>query len=220
MITGANRGLGEAIAARLHELGHHVLLAGRDGAAAAAVAERLGDDAEAITLDVTDPASVAQVRDKLREVDILVNNAGVLETAGHTPSGVPIDLVQREIDVNTLGSWRVSQACLPGMVARGWGRIVMVSSGTATYTYGLFAGTPGYTVSKVALNAVTSLLAQETEGTGVAVNAVNPGLVRTRMRPDAERTPDEAAADIAWVATHPDGGPSGVFFSRRKVIGW
>jgi NAD(P)-dependent dehydrogenase (short-subunit alcohol dehydrogenase family) len=220
LVTGANRGLGRAVATCLRKQGCRVVVAARDAGEAAAVAAELGVGVVPAALDVTDPRAVSRLAADLSVVDILVNNAGVLESAGMTPMDVDLSTVEREIQVNTLGSWRVTQAFVPGMVARGWGRVVMVSSGTSTFTHGLFGGTPGYTVSKVGLNAVTALLAAETEGTGVQVNAVNPGLVRTRMRPDAERLPEEAAEDIAWVATAPDGSPSGVLFSRRKIIGW
>ncbi|MET7622640.1 SDR family NAD(P)-dependent oxidoreductase [Streptomyces sp. NPDC005408] len=87
-------------------------------------------------------------------------------------------------------------------------------------TNGLFPQAPAYSASKAGLNAVTVLLAKETAGTGVLVNAVNPGLVRTRMRPEAERSPEDAAEDIVYAATLPEDGPSGVFFRSGAVDGW
>jgi NAD(P)-dependent dehydrogenase (short-subunit alcohol dehydrogenase family) len=78
---------------------------------------------------------------------------------------------------------------------------------------------PAYSASKVALNAITVLLAQATRGTGVLVNAVSPGRVRTRMLPDAERTPQEAALGVAQVALLPD-APTGVFFRDGHIIPW
>jgi NAD(P)-dependent dehydrogenase (short-subunit alcohol dehydrogenase family) len=220
LVTGANRGLGRAVGAGLHAAGHRIVLAARDAAAAAAVAAEMGGRALGVALDVTQEHSVRDARQRIGDVDILVNNAGVLLDAGRTPSTVPLGLVEQELAVNTLGAWRVSQAFLPGMIARGWGRIVMVSSGTGAFSNGLYPGAPGYSVSKAALNAVTVLLAREAYGTGVLVNAVNPGLVRTRMRPDAERSPEEAAADVVWAATLPDDGPTGSFLRSRHPIDW
>ncbi|MFI6820012.1 SDR family NAD(P)-dependent oxidoreductase [Micromonospora sp. NPDC050187] len=225
LVTGATGGLGAAVAARLGELGHRVVLAGRDGDAAAAIAKDLAERTDATTdwvgLDVTDPASVDAARDAVGAVDILVNSAGVLVDAGHAAATVPLELVEQTLAVNTLGAWRVSQAFLPGMIERRWGRIVNISSGTASFTHGIFGAAPAYSLSKVALNALTVLLAGSAKDSGVLVNAVNPGRVRTRMQPTAQRTPDEAAEGIVWAATLPDDGPSGCFLrGDREVMGW
>jgi NAD(P)-dependent dehydrogenase (short-subunit alcohol dehydrogenase family) len=218
LVTGANRGLGRAVAAALRAAGWQVVVAARDGAEAEAVAAELG--ARAVSLDTTDPDSVKRAHEAVGPVDSLVNNAGVLLDAGSDPLSVSLELVEQTIAVNLLGSWRVTQEFLPDMVSRGWGRVVMVSSGTATFHNGLFAGAPGYSVSKVALNGLTTMLAAQTAGTGVLVNAVNPGMTRTRMMPRAQREPEEAAVDIVYAATLPDGGPSGVFLRGGNEIPW
>jgi NAD(P)-dependent dehydrogenase (short-subunit alcohol dehydrogenase family) len=220
LVTGASRGLGTAICARLHELGLEVVVSARAEWDARRVAAALGEGARGVALDVAEQDSVVRARDRVGDVDVLVNNAGVLLDQGTCPSTVPLELIERQFAVNTLGAWRVSQAFLPAMVAQGWGRIVMVSSGTGAFSNGLFTGASGYSVSKVALNALTVLLAQETQGTGVLVNAVNPGLVRTRMSPHAEQAPEDVAIDIAWAATLPDDGPTGTFLRRRRAIDW
>ncbi|MGK5637071.1 SDR family NAD(P)-dependent oxidoreductase [Streptomyces sp. URMC 126] len=219
LVTGANRGLGLAVATELAARGHRVLFAARDEAAAKRAAARAAGDTAALALDVTDPDAVRAAAAR-RSVDILVNNAGVLLDWGSAPAVADLDLVRRSLDVNLLGAWRVTQAFLPGMVERGWGRVVNVSSGAASFAYGPAPECPGYTASKVALNALTTMLAREVEGTGVLVNAVNPGLVRTRMQPQAEQTPEEAARHVADAATLPDGGPCGVFLRRDAVIDW
>ncbi|MFC4533206.1 SDR family NAD(P)-dependent oxidoreductase [Sphaerisporangium dianthi] len=216
LVTGAARGLGRAVAALLAEQGHRVVVGARDERAAGTTARAIGHDAQAVRLDVTDDASVAEALDRVGGVDILVNNAGVLldgSTAEH-------EAAARTLAVNTLGSWRVSLAFLPGMVERGWGRVVMVSSGTASFTGGLHAGTPAYTVSKVALNALTVVLAERLRGTGVLVNAVNPGMVRTRMMPRATTSPEEAAPGVVSAATLPDDGPTGAFLRSGRGIPW
>ena len=220
LVTGANRGLGRAVATRLSETGHRVVVAARSAADASRAAASLPGPAVGVALDVTDPSGVRAVRDRIGPVDILVNNAGVLLSAGQRPSTVSLDAVRGELETNTLGSWRVSQAFLPDMVAAGWGRVVMVSSGAGSFAHGVFAGTPGYSLSKAALNALTVLLATETRDTGVLVNAVNPGRVRTRMMPAATTTPEDAAADVVWAATLADDGPTGTLLRGRRPVAW
>ena len=82
-------------------------------------------------------------------------------------------------------------------------------------------GWPGYRLSKVALNALTCILADELSGTNILVNSVCPGWVKTDMGGDeADLTPEESAGPIAWLALLLDGGPTGRFFRDRKEIGW
>jgi NAD(P)-dependent dehydrogenase (short-subunit alcohol dehydrogenase family) len=220
LVTGANRGLGLAVVHRLHELGWHVVVAARDPGEAATVAAELGARARAVGLDTTDPDSVKRAADAVGPVDALVNNAGVLLDGGTDPLTTPLELVEATLAVNLLGAWRVSQAFVPAMVEHRWGRVVMVSSGTATFHNGLFAGAPGYSISKVALNGLTTMLAAQTRGTGVLVNAVNPGMTRTRMMPRATREPEEAAEDIAYAVTLPDTGPTGTLLRGTTPIPW
>jgi NAD(P)-dependent dehydrogenase (short-subunit alcohol dehydrogenase family) len=219
LVTGANRGLGRAVAERLGALGIRVVVSARDGSAAA-VAAGLGGRARAVTLDVTSDASVAAAAAEVGEVDILVNNAGVLLDGGYDPLSVPPELVQRTLAVNLLGTWRVTQAFLPGMVKRGWGRVVILSSGTSTFRNGLFAGAPAYSVSKLALNGLTTMLAAQVRDSGVLVNAVNPGMVRTRMMPRATVEPAEAAAGVVAAAMLPDDGPHGRLLRSGTPVEW
>ncbi|WP_410567172.1 SDR family NAD(P)-dependent oxidoreductase [Amycolatopsis sp. cmx-4-61] len=215
LVTGAGRGIGLAVCRHLADAGFEVVASARR----LADAEAAGTG-RAVRLDVTDAGSVAAALEQAGPVDILVNNAGVLLDAGAPPESVPPELVAETVAVNALGALRVSQAVLPGMFDRGWGRIVMVSSGTGAFSHGLFTGAPAYALSKTALNAVTVLLANSARGRGVLVNAVNPGRVRTRMMPEADGDPAAAAADIAWAATLPDDGPTGTFFRSREPIDW
>ncbi|MFF3323756.1 SDR family NAD(P)-dependent oxidoreductase [Streptomyces sp. NPDC002889] len=220
LVTGGNRGLGLAVAALLHAQGHRVVVAAREEEAARKTAASLGEGALGVALDITDADSVARAVDSTGPVDILVNNAGVQLDWGKAPSAIGLELVERTLQVNLLGSWRVAQAYVPLMVRAGWGRVVNVSSGTGTFTIGIAPQCPAYSVSKASLNALTVMLARETEGSGVLVNAVNPGLVRTRMRPEAEQSPEAAAEAVAHAANLPDDGPSGVLFRRDAVVGW
>lgn len=117
------------------------------------------------------------------------------------------------------GAWSAAQAFAPPMRARGWGRIVNVSSGAGSLA-GMGKGEPGYGASKAALNAVTRLLAAELAGTGVLVNSVCPGWVATDMGGSGGRPVRDGAASVAWAALLPDDAPSGGFFRDGKPIPW
>ncbi|MEV0625217.1 SDR family NAD(P)-dependent oxidoreductase [Nonomuraea wenchangensis] len=224
LITGANRGIGRAVAEELHRRGLRVIVtarSARDAATAAReISEGMGGEVVGEALDVTDAGGVRDAARRIGAVDVLVSNAGVLLDAGTDPLTVPLDVVERTLAVNLLGAWRVAQAFVPGMVSRGWGRVVFVSSGIGTFSIGLAAGTPAYSVSKVALNGLTTMLAARTAADGVLVNAVNPGQTRTRMMPTAPRTAAEAALDVAHAATLPDDGPTGTLLRGTRPVPW
>jgi len=224
LITGANRGMGLAITRQLAELGYSVLLGSRDlraGQDAAKSLRRPELDIESVHMDLADPvavdASLSDIHKSGRHIDALVNNAGVLHER-------PIlELTDAEIGdsiaVHLTGPLRLIRALAPGMVVRGYGRIVNVSSDWGSFAEGL--GGPGlYGVTKAALNALTVRLAKELPSF-VKVNAMCPGWVRTRMGGEgAMRTPDEGADTAVWLATLPDDGPTGGFFRDRKPIRW
>ena len=224
LVTGGNRGIGQAVVRKLAELGHSVLLGSRDSKAGEAAAEplrRAGLDVVPLQLDLAAAASVdAAVKEMAksgRSVDVLVNNAGVLH---EKPL---LDLTDAEVAesvaVHVTGPLRLVRSLAPGMAARGYGRIVNVSSGWGSFAEGL--GGPGaYGVTKAALNALTVRLSKELPAS-LKVNAMCPGWVRTRMGgPGAERSPDEGADTAVWLATLPDDGPTGGFFRDRKPIEW
>lgn len=220
LVTGANRGIGHAVAAELHARGLRVVLTARDKREAVRAGTEISPELRTEVLDVTDMESVSAAAKRIGPVDVLVCNAGVLLDGGTDPLSTPLDLVEKTLSVNLLGGWRVAQAFVPAMVRNGWGRVVFVSSGTATFSNGLFTGSPGYSVSKTAVNGLTTMLAQQTSGSGVLVNAVNPGMTRTRMMPHATREPQDAAVEIADVATLPDTGPSGAFLRGDRRLPW
>jgi NAD(P)-dependent dehydrogenase (short-subunit alcohol dehydrogenase family) len=224
LVTGANRGIGFAIATGLAAAGHDVAVCARHLADADSAAERIGHGAFGVALDVTDPPGVALAVDQViahtGRLDVVVNNAG-----GHYDDGVAAaemtddDLIDA-LDINTVGPWRVIRAALPHLRAAGWGRIVNVSSRSGTFS-ATWATAPGYAVSKAALNMLTLQLASDLNDTGILVNACCPGWVRTRMGgEDAERSVEEGADTPIWLATLPDDGPSGFLFGDRVVIDW
>lgn len=180
LVTGANRGIGAAIAQALSAGGARVTLMVRDAAAGEAVAAGLPTPHTVVVADVTDRAATqaacAEAAERLGAVDILVNNAGVAGSAPFMKSGP--DLFERMIAVHLYGAVHATQAVLPGMLERGRGHIVNVAS-----TAGL-QGAPyvtAYTAAKHALVGLTRALALEVEAKGVAVCAVCPGYTDTDL---------------------------------------
>jgi NAD(P)-dependent dehydrogenase (short-subunit alcohol dehydrogenase family) len=224
LVTGANRGIGLAIARRLAELGHSVLIGSRDpgaGDAAATPLRRLGLDVAPIRLDLnvaeTIDTAINDIHKAGRAVDVLVNNAGVL----HEQRLLELSDAQiaESIAVHLTSPIRLIRSLVPNMVAGGYGRIVNVSSGWGSFAEGM--GGPGdYGITKAALNALTVRLAKELPP-AVKVNAMCPGWVRTRMGGEgATRAPEEWADTAVWLATLPENGPTGGFFRDRKPIHW
>jgi NAD(P)-dependent dehydrogenase (short-subunit alcohol dehydrogenase family) len=231
LVTGANRGIGLAVASALAKLGQRVYLSAPAGHAESAASKlrEAGLEVAPLDLDVADPDSVAAALARIRSLegrlDILVNNAGRGYDPDATASTVDLGQVRDTLEVNLFGPWRLAQAAVAMMREHGYGRIVNVSSDAGAFSAvaspPVYAGTPGYSVSKAAQNMLTVKLAAGLAGEDILVNCVDPGWVRTDMGgPDAPRTPEEAAEGIVWLATLPSGGPSGGFFHDRQRRPW
>ena len=222
LITGANRGLGLGVATALAGRGWLVHLAARHAADAGEAASRLretGLDVTPLQLDVTSRADLDALAASGLTVDVLVNNAGVA-AAWNGLAEASADEVLSSFQTNALGAYSLTRILAPGMLQRGWGRIVNVSSGMGALTE-MGAGAPAYRISKTALNAVTRVAAEELKGRGVLVNAVCPGWVATRMGGEnAPRTLDQGVASILWAVDLDDSGPNGGFFRDGVRLDW
>ncbi|MEL6513925.1 MAG: SDR family oxidoreductase [Pseudomonadota bacterium] len=223
LVTGANRGIGKEVARQLaRDHGLKVLIGARDHALGQKTAQGIGHDAEAIQLDVTSDASIAAAFDEIAQrfghLDALVNNAGVDYDTDQRARSASLDRVRATFETNLFGAWATAIAAVP-LLARGESpRIVNVSSGAGSLT-GMGGGTPGYGVSKAALNALTLKLADELRRDSILVNAVCPGWVATDMG-GGGRSVHDGAAGVVWAATLPDDGPTGGFFRDGKAIDW
>ena len=183
LVTGGSKGIGRAIAAVLTRAGANVTVLGRDqGTLEAVVAS--GDADGYVLADVTDEqalqAAVEKARDRAGAIDLLVANAGGVESAPFLKTGA--DTFRRMVDLNLLGIVNAVQAVLPGMVERGFGRIVAVSS-----TAGLkgYAYVSAYCAAKHAVVGLVRAVALETAKTGVTINALCPGFTETDLVRDS-----------------------------------
>jgi NAD(P)-dependent dehydrogenase (short-subunit alcohol dehydrogenase family) len=188
VVTGGTRGIGRAVAERFAASGDRVHALGR------------------ADCDVTDEAAVADVFERIGPVDVLVNNAGV--SASADVARTTLDDWRTQIDVNATGAFLCTRAVLAGMRERDGGRIVTVAStaGVAGAKY-----TAAYSASKHAAVGLMRAVAAEVAGTGVTVNAVCPGFVRTDMtaasvqRIVATTGRSDAEAEAALATTAPLG---------------
>ena len=221
LVTGANRGIGREVCRQLAELGHTVILTARDPGAAAEAAQAVR--AEPMRLDVTDPASVTSAaqwtRQRYGKLDVLVNNAAITYDTWQRAVTADLAVVREAAETNLYGPWLMVQEFLPLLRNSDHPWIVNVSSEAASLA-GMGGGTPAYTASKVALNALTRMLADELRRDRILVNTVCPGWVATDMGGPGGRPVAEGAASVVWAATLPDSGPTGGFFRDGGPLPW
>ena len=224
LVSEANRGIGREIVRQLAEKGITTILGSRDEEKGRTAAEGMNGNVVVKRLDVIDEDSVYRlasfVEDEFGRLDILINNAGIANDSGQRGVDADLDSVQEALEANLLGAWRLSEAFVPLMQRNGYGRIVNISNGMGALN-DMGGGSPAYRVSKTALNALTRILASELRGSGILVNSVSPGWVRTDMGgSDASRSVEEGADTPIWAATLPDNGPTGGFFRDRRPVSW
>lgn len=224
VVTGGAQGIGLAIARRFVASGAEVVIWDRQQDQAAQAAAVLGPAASARALDLTDDAAVAEAAAEAGAVDILVNNAGI--TGGN---GLLWDLDpagwRQVMEVNLNAPFVVCRALVPGMIARGYGRIVNIASVAGK------EGNPNaahYSASKAGLIAMTKSLGKELAGTGVIANCITPAAARTPIFDQMTQQhidymlskiplarflePDEVAALVAWLSSEDCSFSTGAVF--------
>lgn len=172
LVTGAGRGLGEAVARRLAKAGARVILVSRTRADLERVAKEI--DAEYFVCDVTAPSQVENLARQVGPLKVLVNNAGVAESAPFVKTD--FELWRRALDTNVTSTYLLCRAIVPGMLQRRYGRIVNVAS-IAAKRGGRYLS--AFSASKQALLGLTVSMAAELADGGVTVNAVCPGYMET-----------------------------------------
>lgn len=195
IVTGAARGLGRAVAERLHERGASVAINVRDAARAERVAREIGERAIAVPGDVAAPDApddiVRRTLARFDRIDILINNAALPLTTRF--EAVTAEEWRRALEVNLTAPFLLIKAALPAMKAQGYGRVVNISS-----TAGRMVSTLGgahYTASKTGLLGLTRAAAKELGSYGITVNAVCPGMIDTELT--RESAPPEVLERLA-----------------------
>jgi len=225
IVTGANRGIGLEVTRQLADLGYTVVLGSRDLGKGEAAAKKLkvGDRVMARRLDVTEQSTIDRLRDEIAttfgSLHVLVNNAAIHYDTWENAVDADLRTVQEALDTNLFGAWRMCQAFIPLLRKSKRGRIVNVSSEAGSLA-SMGAGAPAYAVSKVALNALTRMLAAELRRDRILINSVCPGWVATDMGGPGGRPVREGAASIVWAVELPDGGPTGGFFRDGRPVPW
>ncbi len=228
VVTGGAQGIGLAVTKRLLDSGARVSIWDRDGDLARETAASLGDNAEARTVDQVSldqvEAAAKAVEAEFGPIDILVANAGISGPNATVVDYDPADW-KMVVDINLNGTFNVCRSVLPGMISRGYGRVVAVAS---------IAGKEGnpnaaaYSASKAGVIALTKSLGKETAGQDIAVNCVTPAAARTRIFDQMSqahidymlsRIPrgrflevEEAANMIAWLVSAENSFTTGAVF--------
>src|SRR6201995_3021734 len=225
VVTGGNRGVGREVCRQLALLGFSVVLGSWDlrrGELAAKELDPEGMRIVACQLEVDNSVSVAGmaewVKNRFGRTDVLVNNASTMYDRWATASNADLGTLAEAIDVNLFGPWRAIDALRPRLRSSTRPRIVNVSSEGGSISV-MTGGSPAYSVSKAALNALTRLLAAELARDGILVNAVCPGWPASESHPERPSI-GPAAGSVIWAVTTPTGGPTGTLTRDGQPYPW
>jgi 3-oxoacyl-[acyl-carrier protein] reductase len=216
LVTGASSGIGWAVSLGFAEAGADLVLLARRAHRLVQLAQAIQDRGRRALLLLADVAAERAVKRALDEalsffprIDILVNNAGMILPEQLTHETLLADW-DRILAVNLTGPFLLSRLLIPRMLEAGYGRIINVTSNyKAEPRYG------AYSVSKAALFALTRVMARELRGTGILVNALDPGWVRSEMSPDGGKPPEKVVPLAVRLASLAARGPTGREFVVR-----
>jgi len=209
LITGAGSGLGKALAIAAGQARGKVICAGRRKERIQQTAEEVtktGGLGAAIEMDVTDGKSVEkgmkQAEKEIGPIEILINNAGII-TGMKAVQDLPVDEWDRIMATNVRGPYLLMKSILPGMIQRGFGRIVNISAPIKH-----LPKAAAYCASKCALDSLTKAVSYELKGVDILINAVEPPFLDTEMHKGGKK-PEEVVAQILELATLEPGSQSG-----------
>ena len=198
MITGASRGIGEAAARIFAEAGANVVLTARGLDRIAAIAGEIGDRALAVPCDVSDfaavEAAVAKAAEAFGPIDVLINNAGAIEPIAHLSVSDP-EAWGHVVDINLKGVYYGMRAVLPGMIERGSGTILTVSSGAA---HGPVEAWSHYCASKAGAAMLTRMVDKENRQDGIRAMGLSPGTVATEMQREIKASGVNPVSKLDW----------------------
>lgn len=221
LITGASRGVGSHISEGLARSGSHVVLHSRELShteALAAKLRELGVKVVTVAGDLSDQTQVDAFLDAALEqagqIDILYNNAAIMTPFRNDPWDIPAEDFRASFEVNVISPVRICHRLAPAMLERKWGRIINVTSGIADQP-----NLTAYAISKAAVDKFVRDFADDLEGTGVQMNLLDPGWLRTDLGgPDAPADPSSVLPG-ALVPALLDNGESGRWFGAQDYAG-
>ena len=198
VITGASRGIGAAAARAFADAGAKVALVARSEAAIATLAQDIGSNAIALPCDVASysdvVATLAKVEEQLGPLDVLIGNAGILDPISHLAEADP-EAWGATIDVNLKGVFNGMRAAMPGMITRGAGTIITVSSGAA---HGPVEAWSSYCASKAGAYMLTRCADKEARDKGLRIMGLSPGTVATDMQRDIKASGINPVSQLDW----------------------
>lgn len=225
LVTGGNRGIGFEICRQLAKAEFTVLLTARDKEKGKEAVKKLENEDLQIDfhkLDVTDPTSIDEIVSYIKKtygkLDVLINNAGILIDSRETILNVEMDTIRKTMETNFIGPFKLIQVLIPLLKESRDGRIINISSGMGSFSEEM-SGSPAYSISKTALNALTFKMSMHLPKE-IKIYSMSPGWVKTDMGgPYAPRTLEEGADTAVWLSTAKN-IPTGKFYRDRKEIPW
>ncbi|MFX0016268.1 MAG: SDR family NAD(P)-dependent oxidoreductase [Promethearchaeota archaeon] len=230
LITGANKGMGKAMTRKLAEMGATVYMICRNEESGSMAEKDFKDQNLKVKLKITDLEKVEDIERLAKEVseeqnhiDVLINNGAVnLESAETRIENLPLEILERTMNINFRGILLMSQKFIPLLRRSKSGRIINFSSGLGQLTVNRMDYYPAYSISKTAINAITKNLANELKDTNILVFSVDPGWVRTDLGgPNAPLSIKEGIETPIFLATESARNlKTGEFYKEKRILGW